>query len=92
MGETFFICDTHFDHRGIITFSGTKPFCPFATIIEACVEDAIARQQKRHAREDCVKVMERAIISCYPSPGPYAAAEAALDAALASGYVITSRP
>jgi calcineurin-like phosphoesterase family protein len=34
MSEVFFISDTHFGHRGIITFSGTKPFRPFATIEE----------------------------------------------------------
>src|SRR6266545_2095443 len=34
MSEVFFISDTHFGYRGIITFSGTKPFRPFATIEE----------------------------------------------------------
>lgn len=34
MSETFFIGDTHFGHRGIINFTATKPFRPFATIEE----------------------------------------------------------
>jgi calcineurin-like phosphoesterase family protein len=34
MSEVFFIGDTHFGHRGIIEFSETKPFRPFATIEE----------------------------------------------------------
>ena len=34
MSEIFFIGDTHFGHREIITFSGTKDFRPFATIEE----------------------------------------------------------
>lgn len=34
MPETFFIADTHFGHKGIITFSETKPFRPFNTIEE----------------------------------------------------------
>jgi calcineurin-like phosphoesterase family protein len=34
MSEVFFIADTHFGHRGIIEFSETKPFRPFATIEE----------------------------------------------------------
>ena len=34
MSETFFISDSHFGHRGIITFSATAPFRPFATIEE----------------------------------------------------------
>lgn len=34
MSEVFFISDTHFGHRGIIEFSATKPFRPFATIEE----------------------------------------------------------
>jgi calcineurin-like phosphoesterase family protein len=34
MSEVSFISDTHFGHRGIITFSRTKPFRPFATIGE----------------------------------------------------------
>ena len=38
MSEVFFIADSHFGHRGIITFSGTKPFRPFATIEEHDVE------------------------------------------------------
>lgn len=34
MSETFFISDTHFSHKGIITFTKTKPFRPFETIEE----------------------------------------------------------
>lgn len=34
MSEVFFIGDTHFGHRGIITFSETKSFRPFHTIEE----------------------------------------------------------
>lgn len=34
MSETFFIGDTHFGHRGILTFSGTKEFRPFSAIEE----------------------------------------------------------
>lgn len=34
MSEIFFIGDTHFDHRGILSFSATKPFRQFATIEE----------------------------------------------------------
>lgn len=34
MSEVFFIGDTHFGHKGIITFSGTKEHRPFATIEE----------------------------------------------------------
>lgn len=34
MSEVFFIGDTHFGHRGIITFSETQPFRPFASIEE----------------------------------------------------------
>ena len=33
-GEIFFISDTHFGHRGIITFTSTKPFRPFGTVEE----------------------------------------------------------
>lgn len=34
MSEVFFIADTHFGHRGILEFSETKPFRPFASIEE----------------------------------------------------------
>lgn len=34
MSEIFFIADCHFGHKGIITFSGTKEYRPFATIEE----------------------------------------------------------
>jgi len=34
MSEVFIISDTHFGHRGIISFSETKPFRPFDTIEE----------------------------------------------------------
>jgi calcineurin-like phosphoesterase family protein len=34
VSEVFFIGDTHFGHRGIIEFSETKPFRPYATIEE----------------------------------------------------------
>lgn len=34
MTEIFFISDTHFGHRGIISFPATKPFRPFDTIEE----------------------------------------------------------
>lgn len=34
MSEVFFIGDTHFGHRGILNFTKTKPFRPFATIEE----------------------------------------------------------
>lgn len=34
MSEVFFVSDTHFGHRGIIEFSETKPFRPFASIEE----------------------------------------------------------
>ena len=62
-------------------------------LVEALVEDAIARQQERHAQEDCAKAIKPVIISCYPSFGPFAAAgKAALDAAIARGHVIVNRP
>jgi calcineurin-like phosphoesterase family protein len=34
MSEVFFISDTHFGHRGILSFPSTKPFRPFDTIEE----------------------------------------------------------
>lgn len=34
MPEVFFTSDSHFGHKGIITFSETKPFRPFETIEE----------------------------------------------------------
>ncbi len=34
MSEIFFISDTHFGHRGILSFPATAPFRPFATIEE----------------------------------------------------------
>ena len=34
MSEVYFISDTHFSHRGIISFPATKPFRPFETIEE----------------------------------------------------------
>ncbi len=34
MAETFFIGDTHFGHKGMITFEAIKPFRPFATMEE----------------------------------------------------------
>lgn len=34
MSEVFFISDTHFGHRGIISFESTKKFRPFETIEE----------------------------------------------------------
>jgi calcineurin-like phosphoesterase family protein len=34
VAEVFFISDTHFGHRGIISFESTKPFRPFETIEE----------------------------------------------------------
>lgn len=34
MSETFFIADTHFGHKGILTFSGTKEYRQFPTIEE----------------------------------------------------------
>lgn len=34
MAETFFIGDTHFGHKGIITFEATKQYRPFATVQE----------------------------------------------------------
>lgn len=34
MGETFFIGDTHFGHKNIIVFEGTKNLRPFSTIEE----------------------------------------------------------
>ncbi len=34
MSEVFFISDTHFGHRGIISFESTKPFRPFESIEE----------------------------------------------------------
>lgn len=34
MANTFFIGDTHFGHKGIITFDAVKSYRPFATIEE----------------------------------------------------------
>lgn len=34
MSKVYFISDTHFGHRGIITFAATKPYRPFETIEE----------------------------------------------------------
>ena len=34
MSEVFFISDTHFGHKGILTFSGTKEFRKFDSIEE----------------------------------------------------------
>lgn len=34
MSEVYFISDTHFGHRGILSFPATKPYRPFATIEE----------------------------------------------------------
>ncbi len=34
MSEVFFISDSHFGHRGILSFPSTKPFRPFETIEE----------------------------------------------------------
>jgi hypothetical protein len=60
-------------------------------LIEACVEDAIARQKAgRVTREECVERMKETLMK---STGSWhTAMDAALDAALASGYVIINRP
>jgi hypothetical protein len=60
-------------------------------LIEACVEDAIARQRAgRVTREECVERMKEALMK---STGSWhAAMNAALDAALASANVIINRP
>ena len=34
MSEVYFTADSHFGHRGIITFPATKPYRPFTTIEE----------------------------------------------------------
>jgi hypothetical protein len=60
-------------------------------LVEACIEDAIARQKAgRVTREECVERMKEALMKNTGSW--HAAMDAALDAALASGYVIINRP
>lgn len=53
MSEVFFIGDTHFGHKNIITFDSTKAFRPFATIEEHDVE-LIRRWNARVRPKDIV--------------------------------------
>jgi hypothetical protein len=60
-------------------------------LIEACVEDAIARQNAGPVtREECVERMKEALMKS--TRNWHTAMDAALDAALASGYVVINRP
>ena len=56
MSETFFIGDTHFGHKGIIQFSGTRPYRPFDTIEEHDAE-LIKRWNKVVGKNDRVFVL-----------------------------------
>lgn len=49
----FFIGDTHFGHKNIINFEGTKPFRPFATI-EEHDEELVRRWNDRVRKHDTV--------------------------------------
>lgn len=53
MANTFFIGDTHFGHKGIITFEATKPFRPFATI-EEHDEELVRRWNSVVRKQDLV--------------------------------------
>lgn len=53
MSEVFFISDTHFGHRGILMFTKTKPFRPFATI-EEHDEELIRRWNSVVGKNDTV--------------------------------------
>ena len=60
-------------------------------LVEALIDDALARQKAgRVTREDCVERMIDAALDC--SKGDREAMSAALDAAIASGYIIINRP
>lgn len=53
MTTTFFIADTHFGHKNIITFDATKPHRPFKTI-EEHDEEIIRRWNKTVGTRDIV--------------------------------------
>jgi calcineurin-like phosphoesterase family protein len=53
MSNTFFIGDTHFGHKGIITFEATKVFRPFATI-EQHDEELVKRWNSVVRKQDLV--------------------------------------
>ena len=53
MSEVFFISDTHFGHRGILSFDATRPFRPFATI-EEHDEELIRRWNDTVGKRDIV--------------------------------------
>jgi hypothetical protein len=58
-------------------------------LMEANVEEAIARQQAgRVTREECIKAMDKAYGAGEPPAEYEGDMEAALDAAIASGYVV----
>jgi hypothetical protein len=60
-------------------------------LVEACVEDAIARQKAgRVTRDQCLEAMKVALMKNTGSW--HTAMDAALDAALASGYVVINQP
>lgn len=56
MSETFFIGDMHLGHKGIITFSATKPLRPFETI-EEHDEELIRRWNSAVGAKDKVYMM-----------------------------------
>lgn len=56
MSEIFFIGDTHFGHKGIITFSGTKDYRQFATIEEHDAE-LVRRWNNVVGKNDTVYVL-----------------------------------
>ena len=56
MGETFFIADTHFGHRGVIKFGDTYKYRPFDTI-EEHDEELVRRWNSVVGRNDVVYVL-----------------------------------
>jgi hypothetical protein len=71
-------------------------------MFEALVDDALVRQEARHATEDgrdltrekCLEAMAQAIYLTEATSLTYTTdyAKAALDAAIASGYVVVNKP
>jgi calcineurin-like phosphoesterase family protein len=53
MSEVFFISDTHFGHKGILSFPSTKPFRPFDTV-EEHDEELVKRWNETVAPKDIV--------------------------------------